>query len=267
MAGISGAGREELASVLGRGARLVTVEEVSAGLSVSRTAAAKRLARWASLGWLRRVRRGLYIPVPLEVENPAEWTEDALYLADAVWAPCYFTGWTTANHWGLTEQVFRTTMLKTTQRVRCSTGQLAGHDYFLVHAQPEDLTWGLKVEWRHDCRLRLADPARTVIDVLADLSLSGGIRLAAEILESYLLDHPGDVLIEYGDRLGNGALFKRLGYLIEQLGLDQASLVAACRQRLTGGVVLLDPTLSDRGLRISEWGLRLNTSIRFEGAS
>ncbi len=202
MAGISASGREELASMLGRGARLVTVDEVSSALSGSRTASAKRLARWASLGWLRRVRRGLYLPVPLEVENPAEWTEDARYLADAVWAPCYFTGWTTANHWDFTERVFRTTIVKTTQRVRRSTGQLAGHDYLLAHAQPKELTWGLKTEWRHDRRLRLADPARTVIDVLVDLSLSGGIRLAAEILESYLLDHPGDVLIDRLPRSG-----------------------------------------------------------------
>jgi len=45
---------------------------------------ARKLARWARLGWLRRVRRGLYIPVPVEAEDPRRWTDDPLYLADAV---------------------------------------------------------------------------------------------------------------------------------------------------------------------------------------
>src|SRR3990170_1897204 len=116
--GISRSGRGELALVVGRGRRLVSVTDVAAALGVDRVTAAKKLARWADEGWLRRVRRGLYIPVPLDAENPALWSEDPLVLADAVWAPCYFTGLTAASHLGMTEQVFRTTVLKTAARVR-----------------------------------------------------------------------------------------------------------------------------------------------------
>src|SRR6266700_2068094 len=113
-AGISQAGRAELATVLGSGRRFVTPAIVVHALDLEPAAAAKKLARWADEGWLRRASRGLYIPVPVDAGNPSSWSEDALVVASAVWSPCYVTGWTAANHWPLTDQVFRRIVLKTT---------------------------------------------------------------------------------------------------------------------------------------------------------
>src|SRR5271154_5106106 len=104
-AGISGRGRAGVAPLLGSGRRFVTPTDVVGALGVDADTAAKKLSRWAEDGWVRRVRRGLYIGVPVDATNPAAWSEDALIVATAVWAPCYFTGWTSANHWALTDQV------------------------------------------------------------------------------------------------------------------------------------------------------------------
>ena len=114
--------------------------------------AAKKLARWAEQGWLRRVRRGLYIPVPVDVEHPELWSEDPLFLADAVWSPCYFTGWTAASHWGLTEQIFRTIVVRTTGRVRTTRQELLDQDYLVGHVPESVMAWVSKCwrkEWRH----------------------------------------------------------------------------------------------------------------------
>jgi predicted transcriptional regulator of viral defense system len=259
--GISGASREDLARVVGRGRRLVTVDDVADALALDRTSAAKRLARWNEQGWLRRVRRGLYIPVPVDAENPRSWTEDPLVLADAVWRPCYFTGWTAANHWGLTEQVFRTTIVKTTERVRKTRDHLLDAEFKVVHASADHLTWGLARVWRGDRRVLIADPARTVVDVLDEPALAGGIRLAVEILDAYLADHEWRTLVEYGDRLGNGAVFKRLGYLVEAAGLPDDGLTEACRERLTAGIALLDPDGPSTGPRRSDWQVRENVTV------
>src|SRR5207237_2649589 len=120
----------------------------------------------AADGWLRRARRGLYIPVPIDAGNPAAWSEDALIVATAIWSPCYFTGWTAANHWALTEQVFRTTVLKTAARVRSSSAHALDHDYLLSNVSEDHLAWGLTTEWRNEVRLWVADPARIVIAML-----------------------------------------------------------------------------------------------------
>lgn len=260
-AGITGKGRAELAAVLGAGGRFITPADVASALGVPTDAATKRLARWAEDGWVRRVRRGIYIGVPVEVANPSAWSEDALAVATAVWSPCYFTGWTAANHWTLTDQVFRTIVLKTTGRVRSSRVRLLDHDYLIGHAGDGALSWGLRSEWQSQTRLRFADPARTVVDVLDAPALGGGIRHTTEITAAFLEEHEPTVLIEYGDRLGNRTVFKRLGYLVEALGLDIPALTAACQERLSEGISALDPGAPKGGRRVMRWRLRVNVAV------
>jgi predicted transcriptional regulator of viral defense system len=145
--------------------------------------------------------------------------------------------------------------------VRASSVRLLDHDYLLSHVSPEALEWGLKTEWRGEVRLRLADPARTVVDTLDTPRLGGGIRHSAEILAAYLNDHDPAIAVEYGDRLGNRTLFKRLGYLVETLELDRPELVSACRERVSAGISLLDPDGPKDGPRVSRWGLRVNVRL------
>ena len=80
--GLSRTGRRELTSVLSRGQRTTTIGDAAAALGVTRDEAARRLAAWASRGWLRRIRRGLYLAVPVDAPDPFSWTEDPWYLAD-----------------------------------------------------------------------------------------------------------------------------------------------------------------------------------------
>lgn len=260
-AGISRKGRADLARITGRGRRLVSVADATAALDVDTTTAAKRLARWAKEEWLRRVRRGLYIPVPIEADAPGSWSEDPFVLADAVWGPCYFTGWTAANHWGLTEQIFRTTILKTVRRVRSTHERLLDHKYLLVHVPERLMDWGLRPDWRGGRRVLIADPARTVIDILDTPRLGGGMRQVTEVVAAYLREHDWRALTEYGDRLGNRSVFKRLGYLVEATGLGGPELVAKCRERVSAGISLLDPGGPRRGKRVGEWGIRANVQV------
>jgi predicted transcriptional regulator of viral defense system len=152
-------------------------------------------------------------------------------------------------------------VLKTAERVRASQARLLDHDYLLAHASDDTLRWGLRTEWHGDARLRFADPARTVIDVLDDPKLAGGIRHAAEITGSFLDEHAPGTLVEYGDRTGNRAVFKRLGYIVEALGRDAPGLVKACRDRVSAGVSALDPDGPEGGRRTMRWGLRVNVAI------
>jgi predicted transcriptional regulator of viral defense system len=260
-AGISPRGRAELATLLSTGRRFVAPSDVVEALGVDAHTAAKKLSRWAAEGRLRRARRGLYIPVPVDATNPMAWSEDALVVADAVWSPCYFTGWTAANHWSLTDQVFRTTVLKTTGRVRANSVRLLDHEYLVTHVMAEGMEWGMKTEWRGEVRLRIADAARTVVDIFDTPRLGGGIRHAAEILAAYLDEHDPATLIDYGDRLGNRAVFKRLGYTVEALGQDRSDLIEACRTRVSAGISALDPNGPSGGGRVSRWGLRANAAL------
>ena len=255
--GLSGASRRDLAVLFGAGRRTVTVEAAAEALGLSPEVAARRLSALASRGWLRRVRRGLYLAVPVDAPDPAAWTDDPWYLADLVWEPCYIAGWSAANHWALTDQVFRSTAVATTRRVRRVEQELAGATYLLHHVGPERLTWGLVGEWRHDRRVLISGPERTVADLLSNPALGGGIRHTMEILDALLADTSVESVVDAVDRLGNGAGLKRLGYLLDVLGRDSDVI----DQPMTSGISLLDPALPALGPRSSHWGLRVNADM------
>jgi len=83
--------------------RVVPRQRRAAGVQMSSTASdisqsgadrtTPKLARWAGSGWLRRVRRGLFITVPGSVDHPDLGGEDAQVDPSVVWDRCYFTGW------------------------------------------------------------------------------------------------------------------------------------------------------------------------------
>ena len=93
---------------------LISVAEAAEALGVTRNRAARSLADLTARAWLRRVRRGLYLVAPLEAEpGQKAIPEDSWLVAQAVFAPCYIGGWSAAEHWGLTEQLFRSTLVVT----------------------------------------------------------------------------------------------------------------------------------------------------------
>lgn len=259
--GLSGSGRRDLQQLFPRGEVITTVDAAATTWGVETLEAAKRLAAWADRGWLRRVRRGIYIAVPVEAVDPDRWTVDPWYLAAVVWSPCYVTGWSAANHWSLTDQVFRSVVVATAQRVRRSEQILAGAPYVVHHVADDLLTWGLRPEWRLDRRVLVADPARTVAEMLGSPELGGGVRHVAEIVATYLDDSDGGELIEALTRLGNGAGFKRLGYIVEAVGIPDQHLVEACRANLTQGFAKLDPSGPDTGTRSQDWHLVVNVRV------
>jgi predicted transcriptional regulator of viral defense system len=61
-------------------------------------------------------------------------------------------------------------------------------------------------------------------------------------------------LLEYASRMRNGAIFKRLGFLLERARVDDSSIFSPIRQGLTGGNAKLDPMLPAERL-ITRWRL------------
>lgn len=244
LAGIGKADRDRLSILLRKTKGVVSVDDAVNSLGLSRPAAAKLLARWAKNGWLSRVRRGLYVPVPLESRTTEVPLEDPWQIADHLYAPCYIGGWSAAEHWDLTEQIFRTVVVMTTQRPRDRRPTLKDTTFWLRTVQI-DAMFGLKSVWRDRIRVDVSDPTRTILDMLDDPAVGGGIRPVTNMFRAYLNSDSRDLtlLIQYADGLGNGSVFKRLGFLLELYAPDESTIIAECLKRLTAGNVRLDTKL------------------------
>jgi predicted transcriptional regulator of viral defense system len=249
-------GRERLAAVLRRGGDLITVDDAIAVLGIDRTRAAKLLARWQEQGWLRRVRRGLYAVVPLTSRKDEQIIEDLWTVVPELFNPGYVGGASAAQHWDLTEQLFRTIFVFTARPVRKSAQTIQGTPFAVKHLAAPKI-FGTRTLWRGRIKLQISDPARTIIDMMDDPRVGGGINHAADCLKAYLAREDADtrLLISYAERLGNGAVFKRLGFLVESIG-GPVSLTDACAAHLTQGAVSLDPAQPSSRF-LTRWRLRL----------
>ncbi len=124
----------------------------------------------------------------------------------------------------------------------------------LRHVQERKL-FGTKSLWRGRSKVLISDAHRTIVDMLDEPSVGGGIQHVSDCLGAYLrrVDRNDDMLISYAERLGNGAVFKRLGFLAEKHTAAEA-LADSCRIRLTEGNAKLDPALECSRL-LSKWRL------------
>ena len=249
-------GRQRLVSAIRTAGDVIRISDVVAALSVGRTDAAKLLSRWARQGWLRRVGSGTYVPASLDSLQSEHVLADPWVLVPALFAPAYIGGWTAAHHWDLTEQLFRDILVMTAQPVREKRQHRHGAEFTLHHIQAAKI-FGTKTIWRSHSKIQISDVHRTVVDMLDDPALGGGIQHGADCLTAYLKrpDRDEKTLIEYAERLGNGAIFKRLGFLASQRP-EATSLMETCQSRLTKGNSKLDPALKCPRL-ISKWRLRV----------
>jgi predicted transcriptional regulator of viral defense system len=252
-------GRAQLRQVLAGSGDVIHIADVTKALAVSRTEAAKRLARWREQGWLRRVGSGAYVPASVDTLGSERVLADAWVLVPALFAPAYIAGRTAAEHWDLTEQIFKDIVVVTGQAIRERHQTKQGFEFTLKHLKPEKI-FGTKAVWRQKTKVPVSDVHRTIIDMLDDPALGGGIQQVSDCLDVYFkrADRSDQKLIEYGDQLGNGAVFKRLGFLAERRDYS-ASLIELCRARLTAGNAKLDPALNCRRL-ISRWRLLIPPS-------
>ncbi|MCP4305505.1 MAG: hypothetical protein GY788_11630 [bacterium] len=252
-------GRARLSAVIQAAGDVVRIDDAAQVLDLSRDRAAQLLSRWADQGWLRRVGTGAYVPVQLELLDSAQVVQDLWILVPALFAPAYIGGRTAAEHWDLTEQIFRDIVVFTARPVRAKTVEQQGAVFTIKHTRDE-LIFGTKTVWRGQTRIAVSDVHRTIVDMLDDPAIGGGIQHVADCFDQYMKrsDSDPEKLIAYAQRLGNGAVFKRLGFLAERHPQGQF-LVKEAKARLTKGHAKIDPALACDRL-VTRWRLRVPPS-------
>lgn len=256
--------RQRLTEVVRATGDVFTVADAARELRLDRTTAAKMLARWTRQGWLRRVGHGAYVSASLDLLDSNLVLEDPWVLVPALYAPGYIGGRTAAHHWDLTEQLFNDIVVLTARPIREKEQERQGAVFSLKHIA-EAKIFGTTPVWRGQTKIAISDVHRTMVDMLDDPALGGGIEHVADCLKVYLRrrDRNDAQLLAYADRLGNGAVFKRLGFLAER-DPNGAPLVEPCRTRLTKGNAKLDPAIASPRLS-ARW--RLWLPVQWAGAA
>lgn len=246
---------KRLAQILRSTSGPIRAVDVVEALGIERTHASKMLADWHNQGVVRRVARGLYVPVSPQNLGQSQVLPDPWVLVPELYSPGYVGGWSALEHWELTEQLFRSVCVFTSKRTTYGANEHQGVGFYLKHVA-EDKIFGTKTLWRENTKLAISDVPRTLLDVIDTPYLGAGLQHVMDCLTEFRRHGSDDELwkmIDYADRLGNGAIFKKLGYLAEILGFD-TSFVSACTERLSAGYAHIDKDATKEKL-VTRWRL------------
>ncbi len=221
------------------------------------------LRRLNKKGWLQRLKRGVYTTVPLSSSTSTPVVENGLVLAMDLFKPAFISGWSAAEHWDLTEQIFNSVSVVTSSPQR-KVDQTLGNCTFRMRVLPKSHFFGTKAVWFGSKPVEMADPSRTLIDILDLPGFGGGMRHTIDIIKKYWTSNfcDPDLLLQYAVQYNKGTVFKRLGFLAEKLNAEVSQeWIQKCHRNITKGVSNLDPSGSKKGEIISKWNLRINTPL------
>ena len=154
----------------------------------------------------------------------------------------------------------------TPKRKQAMRPELLGVRFELVFIKSERM-FGAALLGEPGLRIRVTERERTVIDMLDRSDLCGGIPAGAAALRDAWPNLDRGRLTGYLERFAGGTVPRRLGYLVERLGLlpPDDSLLARWRALIGAGYSLLERGGPASGPFVRRWGLRVNVP-EFAGA-
>ena len=242
--GIGKKSRQRLKTIIESSSdNILTPKFVSKTLCLSQNESARLLSRWNNAGWLKRLKRGMYWPIPLEYDP--EWqVEDDWLVVDRAFSPGYIGGFSAIKHWDFTEQLFITTFYLTTKPIASRKVVLGSFRFKLKTIKPYKM-FGTKMVWRNNVKVKVSDPSKTIIDLLDDPYFGGGMRVVQDFFMEYWDTKHRDIrlLIQYGKKMRSKTIFKRLGFLLELNKLVDNCTIKALHNKISIGYSAFDPSV------------------------
>ncbi|OGW40123.1 MAG: hypothetical protein A2Y97_07175 [Nitrospirae bacterium RBG_13_39_12] len=218
------------------------------------------LERLQTKGWIRRIKRGRFAVIPLSSgENRTPQLHEFIVAMELV-SPSAIAYWSALNHHGMTEQLPRTVFVATNHPVRRPPGEVLGVRYKIISLRPEKFFGNVK-DWINEMPFMVTDREKTIIDGLDLPQYVGGIAEIAKALTTAWAQIDESKLRKYAGKIGNSAVAKRLGFIMEMLGLGDVEKLRKLTV-LAPGFSPLDPTLPRKGKYNRRWGLLINAEIK-----
>jgi len=265
---ITGLGTREaefLSRLAGEGQTVFTVEQARRfwGSAAYTTNVLRRLE---SKGWLRRLERSTYMIIPLEAGPTRDWSESALVIAPYLIQPAAVAYWSALHYWNMTDQVPRTVFVQSTSRKHHRQVKVLGILFRFVTVV-EAKFFGVVRRTLDGKPIYVTDREKTLLDAADRPDLSGGVAQLAQALQSAWEEVNWPRLDEYLACWGTGSPIKRLGYLVDVLGLalpDREERLARWRALLSSGIALLEPRGRREGRIVTRWRVRVNAEETWE---
>jgi len=213
--------------------------------------------------WVLPLKRGLYAIVPMEVgvSGADSFVMHSFLIASYLVDPYYIGFWSALNHHGLTEQIPRTVFIATTKARK--PVDILNSEYYFVTLEKKKFfgTEEVKIEGKD---VIISTKEKTVADCLDHPEHTGGIEEVARGIYFNKEEIDIETVCGFARKMGNITILKRLGYILEKIGLmkDYPQLFKGFRP--SKGFTALDPLSPRKGTYNSKWGLLVNFDLKPE---
>jgi len=202
-----------------------------------------------------RLKKGKYIIIPQELGSVDKYVGNWYVAAkEIVNSPHYYVAFYSAmKYWGMTTQPVLVVYVVTPKRQfvpQTMTGRIS-----FVYVDRKYI-WGVKEEWVTKTeKVRISDIEKTTIDALAHPEYCGGITEVAKGIWLVKEKINFNRLIEYAERYNRNVVAKRLGYILELLGIAGDNLLTELKKFVKNRYDLFDPTAKGGASSKNNWRL------------
>ncbi len=239
---------------------LFTKEQFDKWFGFNKALRKQIIFRLKKKGILTAIKRGVYFYSPLE-SGPAGSNINE-FLIPPVFFPKgnYYIGYSTMyNYYGFTDQLFQVMDIINTSIQRDKT---IGNIQFKMIKIPANRMYGLEKIRINDTEVIVSDKERTLVDLIYATQPVGGMRRAFAIFKEQVKGREVDIrkLIRYSLKFPNIVTRKRIGFALEQAGLNRKQLEPLLKSVKKTSLVPLYPSTSRKGKINKNWMIIENAS-------
>jgi len=246
--------------------RLVFHFKEAEEILINRSRADKALTQLTKNGIVTRLKPGLFQLVPFELGSEREYMGNQYTVARELalsgrksHEDKYYISYGSAfDLHQMTTQPQLVVYISSTRMSR--PHEILGTEFRFVLCKKQDIFGITKLWIDKNEKIWTSDLERTLLDGLKHPSYCGGFTEVAKAFSIKRQDIDTQKIINYATQLNVGAVYRRLGFLMELYNIGQAIHLQFLQTKLTDTYQLLDPDLHASGSYIAKWRLRLNVT-------
>jgi predicted transcriptional regulator of viral defense system len=204
---------------------------------------------------LKEIERGKYLLSPAKAGLEGYWSEHVFRILPHLIDRYYVSYWSALSHWDMTEQIPFVVYVAIQKRKK--NLRFDGQVIHFVTVSPQKF-FGYTQEKIGDRNFNIASREKTILDCLDRLEYAGGITEVAKGLWNARNELRFDTLLEYTRRYQVESVQRRLGFLLDLIGVHDIKTERALTKDFKG-YHWLDYSARKEILSYDKkWGLKIN---------
>lgn len=210
--------------------------------------------------WILALKGGLYAIVPLDIgiKGAEDFILHEFVIASYLTKPYYIAFWSALNYHGLSEQIPNSVFIASKSAKKLLI--ILNTEFLFVKLQ-ENKFFGIEKINIENRKINISNINKTIADCLDHPEHSGGTE---ETAKSILFNHEElnfKTVKDYALEMKNITILKRLGYILEKVGLLEKYKEIFKDVKLTKGYSKLDTISRRKGHYNDKWKLLVNIEV------